>query len=142
MKFRTLQRGVMKGDIRSQKDIEQLVNTFYERINNDERLGYIFNKVAGVNWDSHLKVMYNFWGNIILFTGNYEGNPMNLHQHINHLKPLQEIDFERWNDIFISTVDALFEGPNSKLAKQRAINISDVMKANIVQEESGGDKIY
>lgn len=132
----------MKNDIISRKDIEQLVNTFYDRINQDERLGYIFNEVANVDWDSHLKVMYKFWENIILFTGDYSGNPMNLHQHIHHLKPLMDTDFERWNEIFIETVDFLFEGSNASLAKERAINISDLMREKIIQRDSSGDKIY
>lgn len=133
---------MMKKKINSRKDIEQLVDTFYEKVNKDERLGFIFNDVAGVHWDSHLKTMYSFWENIILFTGDYAGNPMNLHQHIHHLRPLNESDFDRWNQLFIETIDELFEGSNAELAKERAISISNVMRVKIVADRDEQDKIY
>ncbi len=132
----------MKNDITSRKDIEQLVNTFYDRVSKDERLGYIFNEVAAVNWNSHLEIMYRFWENIILFTGDYSGNPMNLHQHIHHLKPLEGTDFDKWNRMFIETVDDLFEGRNAEGAKERALCISDVLKSKIISGTASEENIY
>ena len=39
----------MKTDIRNRKDIEKLVNTFYDKVKTDEVIGYLFNDVAQVN---------------------------------------------------------------------------------------------
>ena len=36
----------MKTDIRNRKDIEKLVNTFYDKVKTDEVIGYLFNDVA------------------------------------------------------------------------------------------------
>jgi hemoglobin len=83
----------MKKDITARPDIELLVNTFYEKIAADQQLGYIFNDVAKVNWQKHLPVMYDFWENIILFTGSYQGNPMNLHQHLHQYCTIKCIAF-------------------------------------------------
>ncbi|MEP6711657.1 MAG: group III truncated hemoglobin, partial [Ferruginibacter sp.] len=69
----------MKKDIQTRADIEQLVKAFYEKVATDKELGLIFLELAQENWETHLPAMYNFWENIILFTGTYEGNPMNLH---------------------------------------------------------------
>jgi len=127
----------MKKDIVNRADIELLVNVFYAKIIADKQLGFIFQDVAKVNWERHLPVMYNFWENIILFTGNYEGNPMNLHQNLHQITPLNETHFEQWNQLFIATVDELFEGRKADLAKQRALSISAIIKEKLVEFQDG-----
>ena len=37
-------------DITGRADIEQLVNTFYDKIRKDDLLGFIFNDVAKTDW--------------------------------------------------------------------------------------------
>ncbi len=132
----------MKKDIETRWDIELLVNVFYEKIAADKQLGYIFNNLAKVNWTKHLPVMYDFWENIILFTGTYQGNPMNLHQHLHHVAPLNENHFEQWNKLFTGTVDELFAGKNAALAKQKAISISAIIKEKLSLSQRGKQNIY
>lgn len=127
----------MKEDIKNRSDIEVLINAFYDKVKADETIGYIFNKVAKVNWEKHLPVMYNFWENAIFYTGNYNGNPMNLHHHLHHITPLNSTHFDQWNKLFISSVDELFEGENAELAKQRALSISTVMQIKILKQNEG-----
>ncbi len=122
----------MTKDIATRNDIELLVNAFYAKVIADKELGHIFHEIAKVNWPTHLSVMYDFWENIILFTGTYEGNPMNLHQHLHHISPLNEHHFEQWNNLFIKTVDELFEGAKAGLAKQRALSISLIIKKKLL----------
>ena len=121
----------MKKDIENRKDIELLVNTFYTKVIADKKLGYIFNDVALVNWSTHLLVMYNFWENVILFTGSYEGNPINLHKHLHYIQPLDKFHFNRWNTLFLKTVNELFKGSKADLAKERALKISGIISENI-----------
>ena len=123
----------MKKDIENRADIELLVNTFYEKVLADKLLGIIFQKVAKVNWSTHLPVMYNFWENIILFTGTYEGNPMNLHKHLHHIKPLNKAHFDQWKSLFISSLDELFEGPKATLARHRTLKISNIIMGNLLE---------
>ncbi len=66
----------MKHDIENRKDIEQLINRFYDKVKQDNMIGFIFNDVAKVNWQKHLPVMYDFWENIIFLSNKYAGNPM------------------------------------------------------------------
>lgn len=121
----------MKKDIENRKDIELLVNNFYTKVIADKKLGYIFNDVALVNWSTHLLVMYNFWENVILFTGSYEGNPINLHKHLHYIQPLDKFHFNRWNTLFLKTVNELFKGSKADLAKERALKISGIISENI-----------
>jgi hemoglobin len=117
----------MKTDIRNRKDIEKLVNAFYNKIKTDTVIGYLFTDVAHVNWDEHLPKMYDFWENILFCTGNYNGNPMMRHKELHEKSPMTEAHFKHWTTLFTDTVDKLFEGSKAEEIKSRAINISLVM---------------
>ena len=117
----------MKTDIRNRKDIEKLVNTFYDKIKTDEVIGYFFTDIAKVNWDEHLPRMYDFWSNILFYSSNYTGNPMQVHKELNDKSPMNSSHFEYWNKLFTETVDKLFEGAKAEEIKNRAMNISAVM---------------
>ena len=132
----------MKKDIESIKDIEVLVNAFYEKVKADDSIGEIFTRIVKVNWEKHLPVMYRFWENSLFYTGTYEGNPMEIHQHLHHLVHLTKERFDRWTLLFTSTVDELFEGKTASLAKQRAISIATVMQIKILAVSSAADKIF
>jgi hemoglobin len=124
---------IMKTDIVSRKDIILLVNTFYEKIKSDEMLGFIFNDVAKVNWGKHLPILYDFWENTLFFTGSYSGNPVEKHTQLHHLMPLTKAHFDHWYELFVDTVDSLFQGDKAELAKQRALSISIVLQLKIAQ---------
>jgi hemoglobin len=117
----------MKTDITTRVDIEKLVNAFYEKVKTDEKIGYLFTDVAKVKWELHLPKMYDFWENIIFFTGNYEGNPMVKHKELHEKSTMNTGHFQHWNSLFNETVDSLFEGTKAEEIKQRAMNISAAM---------------
>jgi len=122
----------MKKDIANRDDIILLINTFYEKVKKDQVIGYIFNDVAKVNWEKHMPVMYDFWENVIFFTGAYTGNPMTAHKQLHQKTPLNAEHFQEWIKLFTQTVDGLFEGDKAELTKQRAISIATVMQIKIV----------
>lgn len=123
----------MKKDIANKEDIELLINSFYQKVKADDLIGFIFNEKIKIHWEKHLPVMYGFWENVLFYTGSYEGNPLQVHQHINQIVPLSKKHFIRWNKLFDATVDELFEGAKATLAKQRAASISTVMQIKILQ---------
>jgi hemoglobin len=122
-------------DIIHRKDIERLVNEFYERVKLDQTIGPIFTDVAHVNWDKHLPVMYDFWENIIFQTGNYTGNPMSAHFKIHEKHPFTKAHFTRWLAIFQETLNDCFQGPNTELARQRALSIATVIEIKLIQHK-------
>lgn len=132
----------MKKDIESISDIQLLVDTFYEKVKADTIIGSIFTEQVKVNWEKHLPVMYRFWENSLFYTGTYEGNPMEMHKHLNRAIPLSAAHFKQWTKLFIDTVDELFEGTVATLAKQRAISIATVMQIKIVAENTTAGKIF
>jgi hemoglobin len=132
----------MKKDIATRKDIEILVDEFYSKIREDEQIGFIFSDIAKVNWQKHLPIMYDFFENMLFYTGSYTGNPMELHKHISRLFPLTEDHFRQWNYLFSKTVDELFVGTTASLVKERAKSIAAVMQIKILKESSSSDKIF
>jgi hemoglobin len=129
----------MKKDIQSKKDIELLVDTFYRKVKADPVIGYIFNDVRKVNWEKHLPVMYDFWDNAIFYSGGYTGNPLKTHEQLHAFCRLDTRHFDRWTELFTSTVDELFEGDKAGLAKQRARSIAVVMQIKIFNKSEDGN---
>ena len=121
----------IKEDIKDRRDIELLVNSFYDKVKADDLLGYIFRDIAKVNWEKHLPVMYDFWEGVIFFTGGYSGNPMITHRKLDQVAKLTPDHFKRWITLFTKTVDQHFAGEKAELAKQRAISIATVMQIKI-----------
>lgn len=118
----------MKTDITDRKDIEILVDAFYDKIKTDDVIGYLFTDVAQVNWQLHLPKMYDFWENILFQTGNYNGNPMLRHKELHEKSTMESSHFKHWNFLFNKTVDELFEGVKADEIKLRATNIAQVMR--------------
>ncbi len=58
----------MMKDIENRTDIEVLVNAFYQKVQQDPLIGYIFTDVAKVNWKHHLPKMYEFLGNDFIWS--------------------------------------------------------------------------
>jgi len=122
----------MLPDILNRDDIVTLVNTFYTEVRKDELLAPIFDERVKINWEKHLPVMYDFWENIVFYTGGYSGNPMQVHKQMHEKFSLSTADFARWIQLFTKTVDQLFEGEHAELAKQRAVSIATVMQLKIL----------
>lgn len=107
-------------DIRNDEDITLLVHQFYKKVGDDERLGYIFNDVAAVDWETHLPKMVDFWSNILFQTRRFNGRPYRKHQPL----PIKRQDFDRWLDLWRETVDEFFTGENAEIAKEMAFKIA------------------
>jgi hemoglobin len=119
----------MKPDISTSADIRILIDTFYEKVQTDVVIGYIFNEIAHVNWAHHLPIMYAFWEFLLLDTPDaYRGNPIQKHLDLHQKIPLKAEYFDRWLSLFQTTVDELFEGPMADNAKFRAFAISETWK--------------
>lgn len=114
----------MKRDILNENDVEIMVNTFYDKVNQDQLLSPVFNDVAQVDWPHHLPKMYQFWNFIILGIPGYKGQPYPMHAKL----PVRTEHFTRWLEIFKINIDEHFSGSNAELAKEKAGNIAGVFQ--------------
>lgn len=65
----------MKKDITKLEDIKLLVDTFYGKVREDEKLQDIFNNVIQDRWPEHLEKLYRFWQTVLLEKHTYHGSP-------------------------------------------------------------------
>lgn len=80
--------------------IERLVRAFYGRVRAHPRLGPIFERAIGDDWEPHLQKMFGFWSSVMLQTGRYRGNPMAVHMRLDGVDPTH---FEDWLALFRET---------------------------------------
>jgi hemoglobin len=121
----------MKKDITTKYDIENLVTVFYERLRTDKLLSPYFSKIK--DWEKFIETVKSFWENVLFFSGNYNGHPMELHKNIYEKNPFTLEHFQTWLAVFNATVDEMFEGANANAIKQRANNITTVMQIKILE---------
>ena len=124
--------------LNSREAIELLVNSFYNKVKQDELLSPIFNNVEFFSWDTHIPVMVDFWETLLLDTATYKGNTMQKHITLHRRTPLTPELFERWKLLFYSTLDELFEGENVVKAHKRVEAMSGLMQFKIQQSEQKG----
>lgn len=62
-------------DLKDIKDVQLMVDTFYETIRKDDLLADIFNKVIQDKWPQHLEKMYRFWQTVLFDEHTYFGSP-------------------------------------------------------------------
>ena len=103
-------------DIENKKDIETLVDTFYDRVLQDPVLQPFF---KNLDFSVHMPKMVHFWSFVLLDEAGYTTDVTQKHIRM----PLQKEHFDHWIELFNVTVDTLFSGEKADLAKQRAFLI-------------------
>jgi hemoglobin len=114
-------------DITGSSDIRTLVNAFYEKVRRDDLLGPAFSGAPGFDWEHHLPSMYQFWETLLLGAGTYQGQPWPKHAML----PIDRNHFERWLNLFISTVHELFSGPTAQSAENYALGIAETFQRRL-----------
>ncbi|MEG1590880.1 group III truncated hemoglobin [Chryseobacterium sp.] len=114
-------------NLESREDIELLVNSFYDKVVQDETIGFFFKDVVKVDWDKHLPKMYSFWESILFGQMSYKGNPMAVHFPINQLEAMEKKHFEKWLQLWKQTIEENFKGENASMAITKSENIANLM---------------
>ncbi len=113
----------MEKQIESLEDIRLLVDSFYDKVRQDQVLSPVFNEKIK-EWPPHLDKMYRFWQSILLGEHTYNGAPFLKHMAL----PIGPEHFHRWLALFYETVDSLFSGRKAQEAKFRASRIAEVFQ--------------
>jgi hemoglobin len=118
-------------DILGRDEIVRLVDRFYEKVREDETLGFIFDRVAKVDWPAHLPKMYAFWQTVLFRDGGFRGDPIGKHARLVPLANMGREQFDRWLALFNESVDELFAGENAGHIKRCAAHMANVIHAKI-----------
>ena len=122
---------------KTRQDTEGLMTQFYEKEKKDDIIGFIFTDIAKVDWAHHIPIICDFWESLLLESGTYSRNAMQVHYVLNRKVRLEEKHFQRWLHLFNETVDEMFEGEKASLAKTRARSIASLMQFKMQQESDG-----
>ena len=80
--------------------ISRLVDEFYGRVRQHERLGPIFGAAVD-DWPGHLAKLKSFWASVALNAGTYAGRPMQAHLRQPAIEPAH---FGDWLMLFEDTL--------------------------------------
>jgi hemoglobin len=122
----------MQRDINSFKDVQFLVDKFYETVRADPFIGPIFNSKLNGRWGMHHHKLYRFWHTILLRRPDYFGDPVPMHFNMN----INEKHFDHWLQLWINTVDQYFEGRIADRAKLRGKTIAASFLLKIKKAET------
>ena len=115
-----------------------LIDAFYKQVTADRLIGFFFTEVLKLNWDHHIPIMYSFWESVVLGTGSYTGNPVIKHVDLHKKETLNATHFDRWLELWNSTIDQLFRGEKADEAKAKAQVMAKLMLFKIEASEQSG----
>ncbi len=118
-------------DIETRGDIEALMTEFYSVAIYDAEIGHHF---LEMDLAEHLPVIVDFWEKALFARPVYLGNPLVVHQNLHEKNKMTPEHFVRWVDIFVASVDRLFEGEIADKAKYQARMISDSINQRLNEE--------
>lgn len=104
----------------TETQISHLVETFYDAVWADPRLGPIF-KGRVADRPAHLAKMKAFWSSVLLKTGRYHGRPMPAHMK---LSEVAEGDFAIWIGHFRAAATQSFDAEAAPLVIETAERIA------------------
>ncbi len=123
-----------KNDITSRQDIFILVSNFYEKVTKDDVLGPFFNETIK-DWDTHLQHLTTFWESSLFLKTKYYGDPLEAHARVDKAfsHSITEMHFGLWLNLWLQTIDELFEGDYAENAKRRARKMGTFMYLKIFE---------
>ena len=123
-------------DISELEDIKVLVNSFYNKVQQDAILANIFNGIIQDNWSKHLEKMYRFWETLLVRDHTYNGSQFAPHANL----PVNEVHFDRWKKLFKEMVDENFTGNTADEAKWHAEKMAEMFQMKIKHYQNNQTK--
>ncbi|WP_159020973.1 group III truncated hemoglobin [Algibacter sp. L3A6] len=128
----------MKKDLETRKDVYLLVSSFYIKVRKDEVLAPFFNDVIK-DWDAHLERLTTFWEASLFLKTKYTGNPLETHIKVDadNKNTITEQHFGLWLNLWLETIDELFEGDFAQNAKFKARKMGSFLYLKIFEARMG-----
>ena len=114
-------------DIENRADLELVLNAFYRKAFEDDMLRFFFVDIAGLDLESHLPTITDFWESILFGTIRYQGNVMIKHFALDEQRQIGREQIDRWLALFSETINAQFAGPKTEEMLNRARIIGETL---------------
>ena len=107
----------MLSDIATKKDVERLVDCFYDAVQQDKVLAPFFTQI---DFSHHKPRMIHFWSFVLLDEPGYTTNIFDKHATMQ----LSREALQRWVELFEHSARQLFQGEKTEQAILRAKTIA------------------
>jgi hemoglobin len=119
-------------DISTRADLEVLLRHFYGRAFADPILEPAFETLAVIGVDDHLPVMCDFWETVLFRTGTYRGSVAAVHRALHGSHGFTTAHFDRWVELWASSIEELFDGDVAQRATREAASIARAMRRRLL----------
>lgn len=122
-------------DLATRDEIAEFVTRFYREIAQDDRFHHWFETIAHVDWQAHTAALTDFWSDMLLGEprqdqfGSRRGadDVIEAHRWLHDADAFDEALFERWLEIFDTTLKDGWSGPITEAASRRGHGIAWAM---------------
>ncbi len=127
-----------KPDINSREAVARLVNAFYTKVRQDAVLGPFFNTTI-TDWEGHMETLTTFWMSSLFMKTRYTGNPIAVHVAVDKAFDhcISETHFGLWLNLWIETIDELYQGDYAEKAKRRARKMATFINLKVYEARKG-----
>ena len=118
-------------DLDSPKHIDEFIDRFYARVLVDPLLAPVFLDVAKIDIAVHLPHIKAYWRKMLLGDRSYQRHMMRRHRELDGRQPLTAAHYQRWLELFESSLQKHYAGPFSERALGLARRVAGNMRQNI-----------
>ncbi|MDY7104921.1 MAG: group III truncated hemoglobin [Actinomycetota bacterium] len=111
-------------DLDRRPEIEDMVVELYRAVAMDDLFGPIFEDVASIDWAAHVPHLADYWCRVLLGEAGYTGRIVDAHRRLHDLAPLGADHFDRWFELFSTTVAEGWAGPSADRAVAHAATMA------------------
>ncbi len=113
----------------TEEQIAALLDLFYTRVRADAELGPVFARAIGEDeWPAHIANIQDFWSAVMLKSGRYKGNPLQVHKEVAGISPAL---FGRWLALFDEACRDVLPPELAVEMHGRAVQIAESLKAGL-----------
>ncbi len=124
-------------DLDTHDEIAEFVTRFYREIAQDERFHHWFETIAHVDWHAHTAALTEFWVGLLLGEPHDPADDViEAHRWLHDTDPFDGALFERWLEIFDTTLDEGWTGPMTEAARRRGHGIAWAMAKRLTGNAS------
>lgn len=115
-------------DLDNREEIAEFVIRFYREIAQDGRFHLYFDTLAHVDWHAHTLDLTDFWVGLLLGEPHDPADDVvEAHRWLHDAEPFDTALFDRWLEIFDTTLDEGWSGPFTNTARRRGHGIAWAM---------------
>ena len=115
-------------DLGDREEIAEFVTRFYREIAQDDRFHLYFETLAHVDWHAHTLDLTDFWAGLLLGEPTTQADDViEAHRWLHDAEPFDAALFDRWLEIFDTTLDEGWTGPITEIARRRGYGIAWAM---------------